>query len=141
MIADLLMARQTLGSTTASDREWHRDPIARLTSAHLRPKHLHHASELVPGHMRQPDVRIMPHPTVPIAATNAIRFDSNDHAIAGRDRVRNLLDGQRSGELLVDHRLHRRGNTLRMKVDTSIAHSRSASANSRRRAPPFRNAS
>src|SRR5688572_3029732 len=60
----------------------------------------------MPGYVRQPDIRVVAHPAMPVAAANAARLDLEDNTGWRRYRVGNLLDGQRPLKLLVDRGLH-----------------------------------
>src|SRR5262245_33564125 len=88
--ADLLVARETVNTGSAAERERGSHPVANPPSLRVGTNSGDHSGELVAGNMREsPDVRVMSLPAVPIAPAQARRFHLNNHAVSRGDRVRN----------------------------------------------------
>ena len=88
---------QTNGAVTRST-----DPA----TAHGRADLDDDAGELVPGHVRQPDVRVVTHPAVPVAAAQTGGLDTYDHAVARARRVGHVEHGGHDAERVDAHRPH-----------------------------------
>jgi hypothetical protein len=102
----MLMAGKTLPATPAPNRERNRHPFAGFPPPHLGPDLLHNPGKLMAGHVRQTHVAIVPHPTVPIAATDSSCLDPDHHPIARRLRVWRLSNDERPIKLLKDDGSH-----------------------------------
>ena len=62
--------------------------------------------QLVARHVRQSNVGIVPHPSVPIAAAKSGGFHLNDHAVVRRNWVSYTLNAERFPELFVNCSFH-----------------------------------
>src|SRR5207245_7810810 len=102
VLADLMVAGVAFEAAAAADGERHGDAVASLPAAHLLASRDHDARQLMPGDMWQRDTVIMAHPVMPVAATEAGRFDLDDDPIRRRFRIRHGLDGRRLAQLLED---------------------------------------
>jgi hypothetical protein len=68
MIAHLVIAGNTLPANTTGADEWNCDPFPDLPSRYALTDLGNDARKLVSRHMRQNNIWVMTHPTVPIAA-------------------------------------------------------------------------
>jgi hypothetical protein len=66
----------------------------------------HQAGEFVPRNMRQPDIGVMTHPAMPVAAAQPRGHDTQHHAVVIRYRVRYRLNRRWLLELLVNYGTH-----------------------------------
>src|SRR3990170_105000 len=100
-MADLLVPGQAgrAGATCADEREG--DPGSRAPAGDGRPDRLDGAGELVTRDVRQPDVRVVANPAVPVRAAQPGRLDPNDCAVDRGRRIRHLVDPDRPAELRV----------------------------------------
>jgi hypothetical protein len=57
-------------------------------------------------HMRQPDIGIMPHPAMPVAAAKPGRFDLDDDAVRSRCRIGDIGKDRRLPEGFVIDGFH-----------------------------------
>ena len=60
----------------------------------------------MPGHMRQLNIRIMPHPAMPIAPTKPGRFYPQDNTMFIRSWIWNVLDCWQFFEFIIDNCSH-----------------------------------
>ena len=65
----------------AAAAERHGHAVADGEAVHLGPGLDDHAAQLVPGHVRQHDRRVVAHPAVPVAAAHAGGAHLDDHAV------------------------------------------------------------
>ena len=66
-IADLLVSGMAFGATAAGTDKRNGDPVPQFPATDPSPECGNRARQFVARHMRQFDVRVMPHPAVPIA--------------------------------------------------------------------------
>src|SRR3972149_10447641 len=85
------------GATRADEREG--DPGSLAPGGDGRPTRLDGAGELVTRDVRQPDVRVVAHPAVPVRAAQPGRLDPDDCAVGRDRRVRHLVDPDRPAAL------------------------------------------
>jgi len=90
VVADLLMSGVALRARAAAADERNDDAVAHACSPYVLTYCCHGSCEFVPRNVRQPDVGIVAHPTVPVASTYARRFDLDDDAVR---RQRRVVDG------------------------------------------------
>ena len=81
---DLLIAGMALRTTTAARDERHSDAVANLEALHAVADRDYAASQLMARHMWQLDVRIVPHPAMPVAAANSTCADLDHDAALTR---------------------------------------------------------
>ena len=93
VVAHLLVAGEALRAGTAAAHEGQRHALADFPAAHFLADLHDYPGQLVPGHVRQSDIRIVPHPAVPVAAADAVGFHLDDHAMRFRRWIGNVLDG------------------------------------------------
>ena len=107
VFADLLVARETVNTGSAAERERGSHPVANLPSPRVRADSGDHPGELMAGNVREsPDVRVMPLPAVPVAPAQARRFHLNNHTVLRDDRVRNNRYTRRGSKRIVKKRTH-----------------------------------
>ena len=94
VITDLVVARVTLWASSATTYKRQRDTIAGLPVGNVLANSFDNAGKLMSWHMRKADIRIMPHPAVPIAATQPRRSDRNHHAADWRFGIRQRLNAE-----------------------------------------------
>ena len=111
--ADLLLAGRALGAGPAGVHERHGHPVADAPAPHARADRGHRAGQLVTGHVRQDDVRIVALPGVPVAAADPARRHPHDDAARRRLRSRHLAHLERTTEGVEDQRAHVRQPALR----------------------------
>jgi hypothetical protein len=100
--ADLMIAAQALRATPAAADHREDHPIARFEAARLGANFLDDAAQLVAGDVRQAaDVRVVPHPAVPVAAANAVGQNAQDDAVGRRLGVGHRLDGEGFAERVI----------------------------------------
>ena len=101
LIAQLVIAGCALRAAAAAAHEGQVPPVKKMPQLNLGADGFDYAGQLMPGNVRNPDVRIVSHPAVPVAAAHAGGHDPDDNAIGRGDRVRHLLDGDRAPECFV----------------------------------------
>ena len=106
VLTDLLMARMAFRARPAAADEGHRDPVARLPSGHVLADGFDDPGQFVTWNMGQPDIRIVAHPAVPVAAADAGCLDPDNDAMGFRRRIGNGRQFRGLGERLVEHGLH-----------------------------------
>ena len=106
VVANVRLAGEALGTSSAPDREGHRHAVARLPAAHLRARGFDHPGQFMSGNVRQADVWVVAHPAVPVAPADAVGPDPHHHAVGRRCRIGHLAKSERSAELLVEDRPH-----------------------------------
>ena len=106
VVAHLMIARDALraGAAAADKRQGH--PVAGGPTAHIFAHRGHNAGQLMPGHVRQMNIGVVPHPAVPVAAAQTGRHHLQDHTIWIRGRVRYLLNGEGLLKLFKDGCTH-----------------------------------
>ena len=87
VLTDLLISCVTFRAGAAAADKGHRDPVADLPSGHVPANGRDVACQLVAGNVRQPDVRVVAHPAVPIAAADAGGLDLDDDAMGLGRRI------------------------------------------------------
>ena len=99
LFADLLMPGMAFGAVAAAAHEGRGDPVAHVPVRHLLTDGCNGAGEFMSGDVGQRDVRVMAHPAVPVAATDARRLDLHHDTMRGRRGVldRDHLGGFREG--------------------------------------------
>ncbi len=102
VVAHLLVARLALWAGAAPAHEGQRDALAHPPAGDLLAGGFHHAGQLVTGHVRQADVRVVAHPAVPVAAAQAGGLHAQDHSARAGRRVGHVLDAQGCGKLCED---------------------------------------
>ena len=99
VVADLLVPGMALRAVPAAADKRHRHPLTDLEPIDLAAHRLDRARKLMAWHMRQRDVRIMPHPAMPVASAHARRLHPDHDAmglgarIRQRDQLRRLRKG------------------------------------------------
>jgi hypothetical protein len=106
LVADLRLAVPTRLAAPAAAAERHRHPVAGREAANLRPDRLDHPGQLVAGHVRQRDRRVMAHPAVPVAPADPGRPDRHHDPVTRGSRIRHRLHPQRLPELMDDGGSH-----------------------------------
>ena len=106
VVADLLMSCMALRTATAPTDEGDGDPVTDLPFADGTADSGHGPCQFMSGHMRQFDVVIMPHPSVPVAAADTCRFDLQHHAMRFGRRVGEGGQTRRLSKCLKEHGLH-----------------------------------
>ena len=81
MAANLLVTRMAFRTSAAATNEGHGYPVSNLPVAHILANSSNDTSQFMPGHMGQFDIRIMPHPAVPIATADTGRLHLNHDAM------------------------------------------------------------
>ena len=105
-LADLLVAGAAFMAMTAAGDEGHGDAVAGLEAGDVFADGGDHACEFVAGNMRQADIRVMTHPSVPVAAAEAGRLYLDDHAAIGRFRIGQRRNNRGFAEQFVKKRAH-----------------------------------
>lgn len=101
VIADLLIAGYALRTRSTTTHKRKRNPIALFPACHIFPNILNYAGEFMPWDMRQCNVRIMPHPPMPIAPTKPRCHYTNNYAVRGRCRVGHVLYREWAAKLII----------------------------------------
>jgi hypothetical protein len=107
VITDLMVAGGTLRTFPAPADKGHRNSVSPCPSGHLLSHFFHNPCKLVAGHMGNPDIRIVPHPPVPVTAADPAGLDANHHRIIDRNWIRDVLNAQRLTKRFVNSRLHK----------------------------------
>src|SRR5690349_8925976 len=89
VVADLALAGEAARAAPARAHERNRYPLAAAPPPHVPADPFDRPRELVPGHVRQLDVRIVAAPAMPVGATEPGRLDAQDDAV---DRAIGLGD-------------------------------------------------
>jgi len=84
-----ILVAALLALTTRTD-EWRRHPIPDRPAGDPGTNRGDRPSQLVTRHMRQHDVRVMPHPPVPVGPAQPSGLDLQDHRCLGSLRLRDL---------------------------------------------------
>ena len=105
-IADLLIPGYALRTISTPAYKRHSHSIALLELLNIRPDALDDARQLVPRDMRQPNVGIVPHPTMPVAPANPARPNGNDDSVPSRLWLWDITDLHWCPKRLVDHGFH-----------------------------------
>jgi hypothetical protein len=71
VIADLVIAGVALGARAAATHKGNGYAIALFPQGNVLSDSLNNSCQLVPGNMGKPDIRIMAHPAMPIAAAHS----------------------------------------------------------------------
>ncbi|MEY9198085.1 hypothetical protein ABIA16_003201 [Sinorhizobium fredii] len=111
-LADLLVAGAAFAAAAAAGNEGHGHPVADLVVEDAAPGGGDRSGQFVAGHMRQADVRVVPHPAVPVAAAEPGRLDLDDDAVFAGRRIGQRPDFRRLLEGIVIHRFHRRSVSI-----------------------------
>jgi hypothetical protein len=90
VVADLLLAAPAGLAVSAAGHEGHGHPLAALPILNVLAYLDDGAGQLVPWHMRQFDVGVVPLPAVPVAAADACGVHLQDDAVFGDNGIRNL---------------------------------------------------
>ena len=106
VVADVLVAGETLRATAAAHRERHSHAVPEFPAAGFLANGFDHTGQFVPWHVWQMDVRIVPHPAVPVAPADAVRLHTDDDAIRRRRGIGDVLDGRWLFKGFVDHGFH-----------------------------------
>ncbi len=106
LFANLLVAGAALTAMAAAGDEWHRHALAFAEAAHALAHGHDRAGKLMARHMRQPDIGVMPHPAMPVAAAQARRLHLDHHAALRGRRVRQVADIGRGFEGFEIHGAH-----------------------------------
>ena len=129
-LAHLLLAREARGARAARAHERHGDLRRRAPSDRTCAPDLDDdPRQLVPGHVRERDVVVVPLPAVPVGAADAGRRDPQDDPVVGAGRRRDLAHGRRDAELGDHHGTHERSSSPTLRT-------RGASTDRRRGCPP-----
>ena len=84
------------------------DEVAHPSVSDVGTDRDHGAGELVPGNVRQRDVRVVPLPCVPVAAAHPRGRDGDHDAVCRRLRIGHVDEPRRVPERLDHHSAHRR---------------------------------
>jgi hypothetical protein len=105
-VADLVVAGQAARAAAAGADERHGHPVTDPPTADLGADARDRPRQLVPRHVREHDVGVVPLPAVPVAAADA--GGAHPHHDPGRRRLGDghLPDRERSGEVLEDEGPH-----------------------------------
>ncbi|KUJ78455.1 hypothetical protein AVO45_19160 [Ruegeria marisrubri] len=74
----LLMTCMTFAARSAPADERYGDPVAHVPVPYVFANRLDHAGQFVARDVRKYDIAVVTHPTVPVATTDASRFDLED---------------------------------------------------------------
>ncbi|MDR8774012.1 hypothetical protein FEP92_04419 [Burkholderia multivorans] len=116
-LAHLLVAGVALRAAAAASDERHGHAVAGLPARDVRTGRDDHACQFVSRHVRQHDVRIVPHPAVPVAAADAGRLHLDHDAVRRGRRVRDLHHARRGAECFVNDCFH---DFLQLRMSLSI---------------------
>ena len=105
VVTDLVVTRVALWACAAATNKRQRDAIAGLPVDDVCANRLDHSGKFMTRHMREANIRIMPHPAMPVASAQACSPDGDHHAAHGRFGIRQLLDTEWSAECAVDYGL------------------------------------
>jgi hypothetical protein len=92
IIADLLITSLTSRAGTASADEGNRHPVTDFPVFHAFAHLSDQPGKLMSGHMGQSNIRIVPHPPVPIASAKTRCLDFQYYAMLGSLGIRDLDD-------------------------------------------------
>src|SRR5690348_2405290 len=106
VIADLLISRAARPACAAGADEGYCDSITDLPTNDMFALGGDLAGKLVPRNVRHANIRVVPHPSVPITSAKTSSFDGDHHAVIGRHGIVDTLDAQRLSELVVDSGFH-----------------------------------
>ena len=84
LVTDLVVARVALRASAAAANKRQRDAISGLPIGDTRANSFDDSGKLMARYVRQANIRIMPHPAVPIASAQACCSDRKHHAAGGR---------------------------------------------------------
>ena len=105
-LADLLMAGMAFRASPAGRDEGHGHALARPKTLHVPPDRRHDPRKFMARHMGQADVRVVPHPAMPVAPAQPRRHHLDHDAVWRRRRVWNAANLGSLAEALEEHRLH-----------------------------------
>jgi hypothetical protein len=91
-VAHLLIPGATLRTPSAAADERDRNPIADSPLGNRPANRFHDTGKLMARDVRQYDVWVVPLPAMPVAQANTARHHLEDHAVAARHRVLNVLN-------------------------------------------------
>ncbi len=106
VVAHLLVAGKALLAPAARADERHRHAVADLPRRDLGADLLDHPGQLVAGNVREPDVGVVSHPAVPVAAAQAGRLDPDHRTGRRAHRRRHIRHRRQLTELTEQHRAH-----------------------------------
>jgi hypothetical protein len=90
--ADLLIARAAFIAVPTARCEWNRDAFTDTVAFDVPANGENFPGELVAGHMRQANIRIVAAPAMPITATQTGDRDPDHHAIDRGRRISQVAD-------------------------------------------------
>ena len=99
---------RAFGADAARGDERRGDAVADPPACHAGTDRDHGAGELVPGNVRQHDVRVVALPRVPVAAAHPRGRDGDHDAVCRRLRIGHVDEPRRVPERLDHHSAHRR---------------------------------
>jgi hypothetical protein len=100
-ITNLMVSRPTLGTGAATTNERKRHPVTFTPPPDIFSDSFNHPGDFMPGYMRQFNIRIMAHPSMPIAPTQAGCHYLEDNTMFLRDWVRYVFDCRSFAKLIV----------------------------------------
>ena len=93
-------------AVAAAGNERHRNTVACLETGDVLADRGDDTGEFVAWNMRQANIRVMPHPAMPVAAAEACRFYLDDHATIGWLRIGQGCDDRGFAKSFVKKRAH-----------------------------------
>ena len=102
VVANLVVARLALRTGATAAHERHRDAVPGFPVGDIGAHRLDNSGKLVSWHMRQANLRIVPHPAMPIATAQARCLDRNDRATSRGRGIRHFLNAQWFPERVVN---------------------------------------
>ena len=106
VVTNLLVARVTLGTVTATPNKWNGDPVTDLPSRNALANRFDDPGQLVARNVWQRYVRIVSLPAMPVTPANTTRHDFQNDAVVDGHRIRDLLNLGQAAESPVDQGLH-----------------------------------
>ncbi len=106
VVANLKLALTARFARSAANAKGHSNAIAHSEAADLRSHRFNDASQFMPRHMRQCDIRVVTHPAVPVTAAKSCGTHTNHDAVSGWCWIRNVLQRQRPAKSLKHYGSH-----------------------------------
>ncbi len=99
VVTDLLVAGEAGHAVPASGHEGHGHSVAVFPVPYVFPYLDDCSGQFVPGHVREPDVRVVPLPAMPVAPADACGIHGQNDAVIGGCGVGDVRDSQGGAEL------------------------------------------
>lgn len=105
--ANRLISRAAFRTMTTTGNERHGYPIPDVETSNILPDGSDAARQLMTRDMREADIGIMSHPSVPVAPADATRGYGDDNSLGGGNWIRQYRDPWPLTEPFKEHRFHR----------------------------------